>query len=167
MVHLAHHCCVCCQARVLEQLEARQAAKGATRDEVADRARAKALIGKIRLGASLVLADGPVNGIAMDAFNAGGELRQSTPKILAHLAKIESATAAIDNELRPYFKGESAAAMVATARQNLGGSQGDQEQALTNLPQDTLKLYETKGRILRSIEPVSYTHLTLPTKRIV
>jgi hypothetical protein len=137
------------------QLEARQAAKGATRDEVADRAYAKALIGKIRLGASMVLVDGPVNGIAMDAFHSGGTLHQSTPKILAHLAKIESATAALDPELKPYFKGESAAAMVATARQNLGGSQGTQEQSLSALPQDTLKLYETKGRLLRGIEQVN------------
>jgi hypothetical protein len=142
-------------SKMAEQLEARQASKGATRDEVADRAYAKALIGKVRLGAALVLADGPVNGIAKDAFNAGGELRQATPKILAYLANIESAVTAIDDQLKPYFKGESAAAMVTQARKNLGESQGTQEQSLSDLPQDTLKIYETKGRILRSIEQVN------------
>jgi hypothetical protein len=137
------------------QLEAKQAAKSATRDEVADRAHAKALIGKIRLGASMVLVDGPVNGIAMDAFHSGGTLHQSTPKILAHLAKIESATAAIDNELRPYFKGESAAAMVAAVKDALAAAQGKQEFAVSSLPQETLAVYENKGRLLSLIEEVN------------
>ena len=45
--------------------------------------------------------------------------------------------------------------MVTQARKNLGESQGTQEQALTSMPQDTLKLYETKGRLLTSIERVN------------
>ncbi len=142
-------------SQMSEQLEAKESSKGTTRDEVAARAHAKALIGKIRLGAGLVLAQGTVPGVTIESFNAGERLRQSTSKILGYLGRIESSVRAIDEQLRPYFKGESAAEMVTQARRNLGESEGTQEQKLAALPQDTLKLYETKGRLLQEIENVN------------
>jgi hypothetical protein len=142
-------------SKIASQSDAKIASKGKTVDERAARAAAKELVGKVRLGASIVLGKGPVPGVTMESFEAGHALGQSTPKIAMYMEKILPAVTAIDEQLKPFFGGQKASEMVAAARTALDGSQATQEVAVSAMPRETQEVYETKGRLLRRIEELN------------
>ncbi|MCK9462254.1 MAG: hypothetical protein M0R80_21720 [Proteobacteria bacterium] len=142
-------------SKVAQQAEARIAAKGTTADERAARAAAKELIGKVRLGASIVLGREKVPGVTLESFEAGHALGQSTPKIAMYLEKVAPAVEAIDERLMPFFGGEKASLLMKAARASLDGSQATQEVSVATVPRETQEIYEIKGRLLKRIEELN------------
>ena len=142
-------------SHVAEQAEARVVSKGTTSNEGSSRASAKALIGKVRLGASIVLSKTKVPNVTKESFEAGHTLGQSTPKIAMYLEKVPPAVKAIDDQLMPYFGGEKASEMIAAARSNLDVAQATQEVTVSSLPRETQEIYEAMGRLLRQIEEMN------------
>ena len=61
----------------------------------------------------------------------------------------------MDEQLKPYFGGESAAALVKKALTELDAAQADQEVNLAATPRQTLEIYETKGKLLAKIEEMN------------
>jgi len=142
-------------SKIAEQAEARIASKGTTKDEVSLRADAKELIGRVRIASGLVLSEVKVPNVTSESFKIGGKLGQSTPNILIYLEKMYPAVVAMDEPLKPYFRGESAASQVKAVKDALAAAQAQQEVAVSSLPQETLGVYEAKGRLLSRIEEVN------------
>ncbi len=142
-------------SRVAEQAEAKITAKSKTDEERAARASAKEIIGKVRLGASIVLGNTEVPNVTMESFEAGHPLGQSTPKIAMYLEKILPAVKALDEQLEQYFRGEKASELVARARKNLDAAQATQEVSVSSMPRETQEIYEAKGRLLLKIEEMN------------
>ena len=102
-----------------------------------------------------MLSQVKVPNVTDESFKIGMRLGQSTPSILIYLEKIHPAVVAIDEPLKPYFRGESAASQVKVVKDALAAAQAQQEVAVTSLPQETLGVYEAKGRLLSRIEEVN------------
>ena len=73
-------------------------------------------------------------------------------RLLTCLEKIHPAVVAMDEQLKPNFGGESAAALVKNALKDLDAAQAAQEVSVASMPRETLEIYETKGRLLAKIE---------------
>jgi hypothetical protein len=140
---------------VAAQAEAKVSAKGKTGVEQAVKAQAKELIGKVRLGASIVLTDATAPGVTKESFEAGHALGQSTPKIAMYLEKIQPAVEKLDDRLLKFFNGQKASEMIAQVRKNLDAAQAVQEVETSSLPTETQKVYETKGKLLKQIEEMN------------
>ena len=139
---------------ITTQTEAKQEAKTSTKIERAKRAVAKALIGKLRLGVSVLLKKEPVEGVTEDDFNQG-TLGQNTAKIAMYLTKIQPAVEKLDEKLARFFKGQSALELVKSAVAELDAAQSEQEVNVKTTPRTTLEIYETKGRLLAAIEEMN------------
>jgi hypothetical protein len=136
------------------QLDRREGAKGATLTESAARNQAKSLIRKLRNVLPILLRDHPDTGVTLSQFE-GGALGNSTPKISGYLNNISEPVKKLESILKEYFGGESALASLTKAKQNLDAADAVQETTLAGLPQETLKIYETKGRVLEAIEDIN------------
>ena len=141
--------------KIAEQAEAKVSAKAATSTEAAARAEAKAYIGKVRLGAEILIRGGEVTDVSLESFEAGGKLGNSTPRVAMYLEKIRPHVAALDEQLKIYFNSEKPSAILDALKQNLDNAQADQEVSSTSLPQDTQAVYEVKGRLLTRIEEMN------------
>lgn len=137
-----------------EAIEARAESRGNTRREQEAIDAAKACKRKLVHAFTDLLEDGVVTPEEFDIVRKSGSLRRSSPKISAYLADIRKPVAKYDAELHRYF-GESALAMVDRVKAELDEAQGVQEAALSSLPQETLKVYEMKGRLLMIIEKMN------------
>ncbi len=135
--------------------EAARESKKSTVDEGTAINSAKEVIGKIRLAAPIVLRKNPGSGLTLEAFQSGGSLGRSTPKITMYLEKIKPAVTVLDDKFKPFFGGNSAAALVSSAIKNLDTAQSTQEVSLATLPNETQKIYEIKGRVLTLIEELN------------
>lgn len=100
----------------------------------------------------LLHGDGVVRNDDRRVVEESGSLRRSTPAILEYLTLIHDKVARYDRDLCPFFGGESALAILERTRAGLAETQGIQEAALAALPQETLRVYEAKGRLLSLIE---------------
>ncbi len=100
--------------------------------------------------------DGIVRDDDRKVIEQSGSLRRSTPAILEYLALIHDKVARYDRELSPFFGGASALAILERTKSGLAETQGIQEAALTALPQETLRVYEAKGRLLSLIERMNH-----------
>jgi hypothetical protein len=72
-----------------------------------------------------------------------------------HLNNISEPVKKLESLLKEYLGGESALASLTKAKQNLDEADAVQEITLAGLPQETLKIYETKGRVLEAIEDIN------------
>jgi hypothetical protein len=142
-------------SRVAEQAEAKTEARNRVGREKNAKAAAKEIIGKVRLGASIALGKTAVQGVTMESFRVGRTLGRSTPRIAMYLEKILPGVKALDEHLRPYFGGETASELVASALKDLDAAQADQESGTGTLPQKTRRVYEAKGRLLQRIEEMN------------
>jgi len=137
------------------QAEAKDRARTASAAETRAKSEAKTVVRKVRCAGELVLRDGPVDGVSLEALEAGGKLGASTPKISQYIAKILPSAAALDAQLAPYLGGAIASEMLATAKRNLDECDAAQETNLSALPDETAAVYEAKGRIVRMIEDLN------------
>lgn len=116
---------------------------------------AKAFKRKLLLGFMDLSAERRVLAADYDLVRKSGRLARSTPKILGYFAKIRGQIEKYDSHLAPYFDGASALSIFDRVRSNLENAQSKQELNLKALPQKTLKIYETMGRLLMLIEKMN------------
>lgn len=81
-----------------------------------------------------------------------GPLGRSAPAISKYMADVRSLVEKHEEQLRPYFEGESAHTLLVTFKDELDEAQVKQETDYKSLPRETLKVYEAKGRALFLIE---------------
>jgi len=143
-------------ARVQEQTEAKNRARGSALAEKAARADAKELIAKLRLALPLAVARSDAPPERLEAFRIGVTLGRSTPKIAMYLSRILPAVQELDAALAVYFAGSSAAALVKDALAKLDAAQGAQESS-ASIAVETRAVYEAKGRLLDRIEVLNRT----------
>jgi hypothetical protein len=141
--------------KVAEKVEAVRESKKNTVNEHTTVNDSKEIIGKVRLAAPIVLRKNPDSEFTMESFQSGGTLGRSTPKITLFLEKLLTSVTALDEQFKPYFGGKSAALLIKEAIANLDTAQSTQEVNLTTLPNETKKVYETKGRLLTLIEELN------------
>lgn len=119
---------------------------------------AKDYIATLRLAAPGAVLRAQVAGVvdaSVKQFSSNGTLGRSTPALLDYLTRVAPVVARLDEHLKPYFDGQSAAALLAGVKQELSAADVTHEVALKGLPADTLQLYEAKGRVLAAIEEVN------------
>jgi hypothetical protein len=140
---------------VASRIDTANAARHATTQEHAAVDAAKAFIRKLRAAAPMAIRDTKVEGVPHNAFNLGGSLARSTPKIAEYLTKVRPIVVKLDDDFVPYFKGAKASAELDAVKAALDGADVVQETKLSALPQESLQVYETKGRILEAIEDLN------------
>ncbi len=91
----------------------------------------------------------------LESFRAGKKLGNSTPLVCMYLEKIRPVVASMDEQLKLSFAGEKPSEILQSLRAALDQAQSKQEVDLAGLPQETLSLYETKGRLLSAIEELN------------
>lgn len=137
------------------QADAKGQAKAATKKEALARTAVKSMVRKLKNAVPLALRAAPNSGVTMEAFLIGDKLGQATPKIMAYVEKILPLVEKIDTQLRPYFHGESAYEQLRAVKQELASTDTDQEVKAASLPQETMAVYELKGRLLEAVEDLN------------
>lgn len=137
------------------QLDERASAKEFTRNEAAAITEAKKLVNKIRNIARQVVRKNGQSGVSIDEFNAGGPLGRVTSKISEYLGRLRVPASKLDQAFAPYFKQQSLAKLIDEARARLDAANAAQETDLAGLPEDTVVVYERKGRLLEHIEDMN------------
>ncbi len=140
---------------VAVQAEARGQSKAAHDEEVSARTGAKAFIRALRLAAPLALREAPAQGVTVESFASGGRLGQATPRLAMYLERVRPAVVALDEPLAKYFRGQSPAVRLDEVKAKLDAAQQTQESGYAGLPVDTLRVYESKGRLVQMIEDVN------------
>lgn len=137
------------------QLDERTRAKQTTRDEGAAISEAKNLITKMRNVMRQVVRKNVDAGVTVDDFNAGGPLGRAASKISEYLARVRVPAAKLDNAFAPYFKQQILSRLIDEARAKLDAASATQEADIAALPEDTVAVYERKGRLLEHIEDLN------------
>lgn len=140
------------ESSVAAAVEARTQSRNNRAEEEACIDEAKSCKRKLTQAFILLHEAGIVTDAERQVVERSGTLGRSTPVILEYLTRIHDTVARFDNDLRPYFGGESALAMLERTRTALDRAQGKQEASLASLPEETLRVYEAKGRLLSLIE---------------
>lgn len=137
------------------QLDERARAKQTTRDEGAAISEAKKLINRIRNIVRQVVRKNGGSGVSVDDFNAGGPLGRAAGKISEYLARVRVPAAKLDDAFAPYFKQQILSKLIDEARAKLDSASATQEADIAALPEDTVAVYERKGRLLEHIEDLN------------
>lgn len=116
---------------------------------------AKRFLRQLRNALPMVLRHTKVTDLNLEAFHAGGQLLRSTAKILVYLSGLQAVVGKLDADFAPYFEGKRASDALSAALAGLQGANVVQELKLDALPQATLEICETKGRILEAIEDLN------------
>jgi hypothetical protein len=143
------------ESRTSIQADARGAARGAAGAESAAVLTAKAFLRRLRYALPEVLRESPVAGVSAESFAAGGKLGYSAPRIVGYLNKIAGAVELLDEPLRPFFKNQKASELLRGVRDALSDADAAQELTLAGVPEETLKVYEAKGRLVEAIEDLN------------
>lgn len=138
-----------------ETADARAESQTNTHDEQIAIDEAKAYKRKLVYGFADLVADGRVLPADYKLVSESGSLDRSTPKILAYFAKIRGQVTKYDSDLSPYFGGTSALSIFDTVQAQLERTQGIQELNLKALPEQTLRIYETMGRLVSIFEKMN------------
>ena len=136
------------------QLDRRSGAKVNTLTESEARNQAKSFIRKLRNVLPIVIRDNPELGVTISQFQRGA-LEDSTPKISTYLTSISEPVKKLDKILADYLEGEPASVQLALVKVALDEADTVQETTLAGLPEATLAIYETKGRVLEAIEDIN------------
>jgi hypothetical protein len=133
---------------------------GAAREKSADAQHAvddaKALIRHLRNALPMVLRRTTVEGVSASSFHVPtGDLARSVAKIMTYLGGLQDVIRKLDADFAPYFDGKKASDLLAQVMQALEAANVVQELTLDQLPEASLKLYETMGRVLESIEDLN------------
>lgn len=137
------------------QLDERASSKTLTRNEAAAITEAKSLINKIRNVARQVVRKNGQAGVTVEEFNAGGPLGRVTSKISEYLGRLRVPAAKLDEAFAPYFKQQILSKLIDEARAKLDAANAAQEVDIAALPEDTVLVYERKGRLLEHIEDMN------------
>lgn len=135
-----------------ETIEARADSKADSRHEQSSIDEAKSCKRKLVLAFTDLYADGLVMPEDFDIVRKSGDLRRSAPRISAYLADVRKPVEKYAPLLERYFNGQCALSIVDAIKAELDSAQSKQEVNLATLPQETLKIYEIKGRLLSRIE---------------
>jgi len=133
------------------QAEARDESRMATVAQNAALSNGKLLKRKIDRALRIVFRRAEQLPVSQQAFEAGGPIGRSVPKLLAWFTSVEPHVAKIADKLAMPMGVADPAAAVAKARVDLSTRDTDQEVKLADLPTDTLQVYETKGRAMVKI----------------
>jgi hypothetical protein len=142
------------EGQVAAQADRRSGAKQTTLTESEARNQAKSFIRKLRNVLPIVIRDHPELGVTISQFQ-GGALENSTPKISTYLTDISEPVKKLDGILKDYLEGEPASVQLALVKVGLDEADTVQETTLAGLPEATLAIYETKGRVLEAIEDIN------------
>lgn len=104
-----------------------------------------------------LVIDGVMTDTDRDALNAGSKLGRSTAKHSEYLTNIRKVVENHKAALAPLLDGADPVAQLDTAKRDLDSAQATQEVNVLNLPDDTQKVYEQKGRLLLLIEKLNRT----------
>lgn len=140
---------------VVSRIDAANVAHHATQKQQDAIDEAKEFVRKLRAAAPMVLRDTKIEGVPVEAFHGGGTLNRSVPKIQGYLLGVKGPLAKLDAEFAPYFGGKSPSALLDDVAKALDGADLTQEMGIKSLPDDTLHVYETKGRLLENIEDLN------------
>ena len=130
------------------QAEARDASKLATADQNAAFSNGKQLKRRLDRAVRSVFRRHDDLPVSEDAFEVGGTIRRSVPKLLAYFTKVEPHVAKIADKLKPRMGNIDPVAAVKQARIDLQAADTAQEVRLQDLPLETLEVYEAKGRAM-------------------
>lgn len=135
--------------------DARGGSKAKTAAEQTAIDEGKALLRLVYNARVPALRDTPVEGVTPDSFNVGKTLGRSTAEISAHFGRIQGPAQKADEAFKPYFNGEKLSEKIKAAKEKLDNANATQETALSALPLETQKIYETKGAVLELIEDMN------------
>lgn len=135
--------------------EGRGEASLAAGDERKALSEVKGFLRKLRNALPRALRETKATGVTAASFYAGEPLGRSTPKHSHHLTKIRPFVMKLDEDLTRFFGGESASAKLDEVKTALDVADTTQETKLEQLPVETQKLYELKGRVLEQIEDLN------------
>lgn len=143
------------ESDVARRVESGANARQATRDKRQGLARGKRFVGRLRNAVPKVLRSNSFPGITRESFAAGGELGRSVPRLSVYLSNITPMVNRMDEALKSFFNNKSAAAELGQIRQLIDSTSTTQELALLALPEETLGVYEAKGRVLEMLEDMN------------
>lgn len=142
-------------SEIAHQADERALSRQATRDENTAIDDAKAFIRRLRYALPRALRTSSAEGVSEESFLVGRQLKRSTPRILAYLTRIHPAVVRLDDDLARAFGGEKASVILLGIKTRLEEADTLQETLWASLPQDTMRVYETKGRVLELIEDLN------------
>lgn len=116
---------------------------------------AKALKRKLVHAFRDLLADQRLESADYNRIYRSGILGRSSKNFIDYFAGIRNTVTRFDTELTPYFGGTSPLVEFDAVLAQLEQTQSTQELNLKALPQETLRVYEAKGRLLSLIEKVN------------
>jgi hypothetical protein len=119
---------------------------------------AKDFIAKLRLAATGAVQRAQEAGVkdaSVKQFNSHGKLGRKTPALLDYLNNVSAVVTSLDAYLKPYFDGQSPAALLKSTQEALSAADVKHDVDVKGLPADTLQVYEAKGRVLSSIEELN------------
>jgi hypothetical protein len=143
------------QGDVVAGIDRANVARHATQQQHAAIDAAKEFIRKLRAATPMVLRDTKIEGIPHDAFHAGGGLGRSVPTIAGYLLGVKGPLLKLDADFAPYFAGKSPSTLLVDVGHALDTADVTQETGIKSLPEATLTVYETKGRLLENIEDLN------------
>lgn len=143
------------QGDVVAGIDRANVARHATQQQHAAIDAAKEFVRKLRAAAPMVLRDTKIEGIPHDAFHAGGSLGRAVPAIAGYLLGVKGPLLKLDADFAPYFGGKSPSALLVDVSHALDTADVTQETGIKSLPEATLTVYETKGRLLENIEDLN------------
>lgn len=116
---------------------------------------AKSFIRRLRNALPRALRESQAESVNAEAFETGDRLGRSASKIAGYLGKIRPSVEALDPVLAKHFGGKKASETLDAVKSALEKTDTSQDSSLTHLPEPTLSLYETKGRVLEMVEDLN------------
>lgn len=137
------------------EADTRVSLSDASDDESTSLSDAKSFIRRLRNALPRALRESQDKGVSAETFEAGDRLGRSAPKLAAYLGKIRPSVEALDPVLARHFNGKKASEALDNVKSALEKTDSSQDSSLGDLPEPTLRLYETKGRVLEMIEDLN------------
>ena len=88
-------------------------------------------------------------------FHSGGPVGRAAGRISAYLGRLTVVAAKLDTAFAPFFKQQVLSNLLGDARAKLDAASATQEADIAGLPEDTVAVYERKGRLLEHIEDLN------------
>lgn len=136
------------ESELAEQAEAKDGSKVATRTQNAALSEAKQLKRRLDRAVNSVFRREKDLPVTREAFEAGGTIKSSVPKMVGWLVKVRPSVEALSTRLAKRLGGMDPVATLDAAKAKLETADVVQERSLQDLPGETLAVYEAKGRAL-------------------
>lgn len=136
------------KSELAEQAEAKDGSRLATADQNAAFSKAKALKRNLDRAVQSLFRRETGLPVTRDAFEAGGRIGESVPRMVGYLLKVLPAVEKVSGHLAKRMGGIDPVAAIKSVQAVLESADVTQERALADLPSDTLEVYEAKGKAL-------------------